>query len=734
MATKDTKVKIDDLGLENGIGAEDFKTILSNNQANKEPRLKITGFYVSKKSGKAYFQLDRPFHFYISEENEPRDWLYFFELPVLFTYFNTTPGLSLDDLQFEGHEAGRAIDNFTRLYTSNNPSLPFQPVIFNTELFDYQKEAVMRLLSIMFYRHEFYKAGILSDDMGMGKTVELLSTLMTAIKNASMLKIVADTSSNMYNILIVAPASVLHEWERMIRDYTPWGELYVKRGEKDWIEKWQQLPQVTDKILADKRLEARKQGKAPIVEGASLYKTRIMLVSYSALKDVYKHFGKDKWTFLVFDEAHKLKDVKSNTYKVAKKFQYDFALLATGTPIVNKPTDIYALMSFAIPYLHMGFYYKWQKRYENYSVGYRYSKGRRIEYLKFEGPNMETIHELTSMLLPILIRRKLEASYMPKYRREFRFLKIDEANKKMLSIKEAYERLGFKQLAGKKLTKKEREHISHILQELGIYKAKHIVPELEKAIENMIESYMLAGKWVESMVIFTRFHQTTDLLKEKLEEVIKRINKKYRTLYPDRWVDIPEQIPVLDGRTNIKKRTGLIKDIKAGKYPIILASIRAAGVGINLPTTNRLIMLEPDFTPAYNQQAEKRIRRVDSQHRHVTFEYIFIASSYDTRLRHILDHKNLSISAVLVEPVESLTRYQSQEEKENAEEIAMAMWEKLGIDPHQRIIKDNNQDIYESFRKKRQHENIRQPKAQTNPLFGNYGNYIKPKKKNKGLR
>ncbi|EPR61432.1 putative DNA repair and recombination protein RAD54 [Toxoplasma gondii TgCatPRC2] len=66
----------------------------------------------------------------------------------------------------------------------------------------------------------------------------------------------------------------------------------------------------------------------------------------------------------------------------------------------------------------------------------------------------------------------------------------------------------------------------------------------------------------------------------------------------------------LDGSTAVKDRTGLVKTFNESKecFAFLLSS-KAGGVGLNLIGANRLVLLDPDWNPANDQQALARVWR-----------------------------------------------------------------------------------------------------------------------------
>ena len=108
-------------------------------------------------------------------------------------------------------------------------------------------------------------------------------------------------------------------------------------------------------------------------------------------------------------------------------------------------------------------------------------------------------------------------------------------------------------------------------------------------------------------------------------------------------------VPILDGRVTPKKRHQIVKYIEQGFVPMVIAGIKASGVGINLSTVSNAYFVELAFTVADNEQAEARIKRLDSTHNIAHVIYYIIKHSYDDRLLYILWKKSHMTANILGE-------------------------------------------------------------------------------------
>lgn len=73
----------------------------------------------------------------------------------------------------------------------------------------------------------------------------------------------------------------------------------------------------------------------------------------------------------------------------------------------------------------------------------------------------------------------------------------------------------------------------------------------------------------------------------------------------------------LDGQTDLDKRREVVEQFQNGDCHIFLASLKAGGLGLNLTAANYVILLDPWWNPAIENQAMDRTHRI-GQTRSVT--------------------------------------------------------------------------------------------------------------------
>ena len=175
------------------------------------------------------------------------------------------------------------------------PRLRFEP-------FDYQLQAARTVLRRMRGR------GILADEVGLGKTIEA-GLVLSELRMRGL----AD------QVLVIVPAGLVDQW----RD-----ELERKFG----------LPTT---IAQSGSTPARDTGIDQPVTIASLAAAR--------RDPLLGRLTGTNWDLVIFDEAHRLRSPRSASGKLARRLRARYLLMLTATPVENKLSDLYQLVSLVAP-------------------------------------------------------------------------------------------------------------------------------------------------------------------------------------------------------------------------------------------------------------------------------------------------------------------------------------------------------------------------------------------------
>jgi superfamily II DNA or RNA helicase len=171
------------------------------------------------------------------------------------------------------------------------PDAPL-PEDFDGELRGYQQTGINWLT----FLREAGMGGVLADDMGLGKTVQALCMIDT-------------------NTLVVAPRSVLRNWEIEANRFRPSLKVSIYHG-------------------PDRKLDKTAD---------------VVITTYALMRQDQETLGKHPWKMVILDEAQAIKNPQSQVAQAAFKINAEFRITLTGTPVENRLDELWSQIHFVNP-------------------------------------------------------------------------------------------------------------------------------------------------------------------------------------------------------------------------------------------------------------------------------------------------------------------------------------------------------------------------------------------------
>jgi len=437
---------------------------------------------------------------------------------------------------------------------------------------------------------------ILADDMGLGKTVQSIAALLY-FKEKGLLVFEEETQG----CLIVAPAALLNNWEKELNRFAP--SLKVSRYHGS----------------------TRKFDK----------KSDVFLTTYQTMVRDAEKLKKKNFSLLLVDEAHLMKNSETRISRVVKNLNSKYRLALSGTPIENKLEDLRSLFDFILPgYLSDA---------KNFKEQYRIP----IE-VKRSHEHALALQKITS---PFLLRRlktdKKIIKDLPEkiVTNEYAALEKEQAALYETVVAETMKK-------SKEIDPKERTSlIFYLLTSLKqICNHPRVYDKESPAIASLsgkaqllvtLLQEILANR--EKTLVFSQYVETLDCL----DKIIKK--------------ELGEAALMYHGGLNQNTRTEVIEKFQndpAAK--IMLISLKAGGLGLNLTAASRVIHYDLWYNPAVENQATDRAFRI-GQKRTVFVHRFITKNSFEEKIDTMISSKQ-ELADMTVKSCESWLTKMTHEE------------------------------------------------------------------------
>jgi superfamily II DNA or RNA helicase len=499
------------------------------------------------------------------------------------------------------------------------PDMPL-PDAFRAELREYQKTGYNWLR----YLGSQQLGACLADDMGLGKTVQTLAyvqwmademrpvksegpVFQTDPESASQLSLFEATAEepasapaeteppartpkrNGVPALIIAPTSLIYNWQQEASRFTPGLSTFVYAG-----------PQ-----------RERQWHRAQHCD--------VLITSYGTLRNDIQRFTGLRFGVVVLDESQAIKNPMSQTARALVQLDAGHRIALTGTPVENTLLDLWSQMNF----LNRGLL-----------GSYRYFNDHYIKPVEKTGDKRRGA-ELARLIRPFVLRRTKQqvTPELPEKIEKTEFCEMTPAQRELYEetksqyrneIMDALTQMGaqrsrFKVIAG--LTRLRQMAINpqlvHEDYEGGSGKDEHIIHSMQRALANGHKT-LVFSQFVQHLQILENWLIDNDIPYCKL---VGEMSGKERSQQIDRFQEDPE-------------------------IGIFLLSLKAGNAGINLTSADYVLLCDPWWNPFVMKQAESRAHRIGQKK--TVFSYKFITrDTIEEKIMRMQERKTELAGAVI---------------------------------------------------------------------------------------
>lgn len=381
--------------------------------------------------------------------------------------------------------------------------------------------------------------------------------------------------------LVVAPTSLMANWRREAEKFVPDLKVLTLQGDD-------------------------RKKRFDDIDGADL-----VLTTYPLIARDHETLNAREWRLLFLDEAQTIKNPNATTTKLIRTLKADHRFCLTGTPLENHLGELWSIFSFASPgFLGdlTGFNQAFRTPIEKKGDATRGRLlARRIAPFLLRRSKEEVAKDLPPKT-EIVERIEMETSQRDIY--ESIRLSMHER------VREAIAAKGFARsriVILDALLKLRQACCDPRLLKLSKLSAKAGSAKLDRLSE-MLAELLDEGRRI---LVFSQFTSMLDLIRPKLDEM----GVSYSLLTGD-----------------TRDRPKEINDFQDGKTSVFLVSLKAGGVGLNLTAADTVILYDPWWNPAVEEQAIDRAHRI-GQDKPVFVHKLVISGTIEEKMEALKEKK-----------------------------------------------------------------------------------------------
>jgi len=432
----------------------------------------------------------------------------------------------------------------------------------------------------------------LADDMGLGKTIQTISLLVREKELAGKLPAPA---------LLIAPTSVVTNWEREIGRFAPGLQTYVHRG------------------------GSRLKGS----EFRDAIKDRdVVLTSYPVARLDAESIQSIQWLAVILDEAQNIKNPETRQTQVIRKIEADFRIALTGTPVENRLSELWSIMHFLNP----GYLGARKAFRENFALP--------IERYHDE----EALGKLKQLTSPFILRRvKTDPRVISDLPEKVETKVYCTLTEEQATLYEAVVQDVMQEIESEEGVKRRGLVLSMLMQ-------------LKQICNHPVQYLHQVGKGGTDISLDGRSGKL-ERLGELLEEILAEGDRALIfTQFSEMGAMLADYLPgafgaatqFLHGGTPAKARDAMVKRFQEDNHvpPVFILSLKAGGTGLNLTRANHVFHFDRWWNPAVEDQATDRAFRI-GQKRNVQVHKFVTTGTLEEMIDDMIESKKGLAQAVV---------------------------------------------------------------------------------------
>lgn len=389
--------------------------------------------------------------------------------------------------------------------------------------------------------------------------------------------------------IVIAPTSIIYNWQDEARRFCPSLKTAVLAGPKP------------DRLT--------------ILQDIASYD--LLILSYAVARQDIKELSKISFGVCILDEAQAIKNPLTQTARTVKRLRSLRRFALTGTPIENALYELWSIFDFIMPGYLLG-HQAFQTSYE-------------APIAKGDTGALTTLHHLTT---PFILRRvkkdvlrelpdKVETQMLCEMTDSQKLLYQSYLQSARASIQELLQdgSPGTHRIEILSLLTRLRQlccHPSLFIENYDDDSGK--LAALDDLLDNLFEED-------HRVLLFSQFTGMLDIIRKQQE-------KKGRDMF------------YIDGSISAQDRMDQVDRFNRGEKKLFLISLKAGGTGLNLTGADAVILYDPWWNPAIEQQATDRAHRIGQKNMVQIFRLI-TRGSIEEKIDHLKQQKSALIDSII---------------------------------------------------------------------------------------